>query len=223
MIDGQPCRVMDFTHRTPGNLRAFVQVRLRNLVTGNTFDTRLSATDFVDVAPLETKQFQVLYRDQSGVHVMDTHSYDQHTLDDEAVGRLRRGTISGLPAAQLIAQDSDTRMHLTWIAHQHLVFRVAGLAGIRDFESYRETFARAASSFRPLRGDERDRIVETLLRSRPLHAGESLAAFIARTGGAWKVEQTAVANGVTVDAKLEEGFAVKVPLRQRYAGRQREK
>jgi translation elongation factor P/translation initiation factor 5A len=37
MIDGQPCRVMDFTHRTPGNLRAFVQVRFRNLVTGNTF------------------------------------------------------------------------------------------------------------------------------------------------------------------------------------------
>jgi len=86
LIDGQPCRVMEFTHRTPGNLRAFVQVRLRNLVTGNTFDTRLSATDFVDVAPLETKEFQVLYRDQSGVHVMDTNSYDQHTLDDQAVG-----------------------------------------------------------------------------------------------------------------------------------------
>src|ERR1051325_10787987 len=74
MIDGQPCRVMDFTHRTPGNLRAFVQVRFRNLVTGNTFDTRLAATDFVDEAPLETKEFQVLYRDQGGVHVMDfTH------------------------------------------------------------------------------------------------------------------------------------------------------
>jgi len=28
IIDGQPCRVMDFTHRTPGNLRAFVQVRV---------------------------------------------------------------------------------------------------------------------------------------------------------------------------------------------------
>src|SRR2546427_5704420 len=46
LIDGQPCRVMEFTHRTPGNLRAFVQLRLRNLVTGNTFDTRVSATDF---------------------------------------------------------------------------------------------------------------------------------------------------------------------------------
>src|SRR2546426_11852051 len=85
MIEGQPCRVMDFTHRTPGNLRAFVQVRFRNLVTGNTFDTRLAATDFVDEAPLETKEFQVLYRDQGGVHVMDTTSYEQHTLDAEAV------------------------------------------------------------------------------------------------------------------------------------------
>ncbi len=85
LLSGQPCRVMDFTHRTPGNLRAFVQVRLRNLVTGNTFDTRLSATDFVDEAPLETKEFQVLYRDQGGVHVMDTNTYEQHTLDAEAV------------------------------------------------------------------------------------------------------------------------------------------
>src|SRR5256886_2911600 len=86
MIDGQPCRVMDFTHRTPGNLRAFVQVRFRNLVTGNTFDVRLAATDFVDEAPLETKEFQVLYRDQGGVHLMDTTSYEQHTLDAEAIG-----------------------------------------------------------------------------------------------------------------------------------------
>ena len=39
MVDGQPCRVMDFQHRTPGNLRAFVQVRFRNLNSGNTFDT----------------------------------------------------------------------------------------------------------------------------------------------------------------------------------------
>src|SRR5256884_9314750 len=86
LLDGQPSRVMEFTHRTPGNLRAFVQVRLRNLVTGNTFDTRLAATEFVDKAPLETKEFQVLYRDQGGVHLMDTTSYEQHTLDAEAAG-----------------------------------------------------------------------------------------------------------------------------------------
>ena len=140
----------------------------------------------------------------------------QDGLDDKLVRQLKRRTISGLPAVELIVQDRDTRIHLTWIAYRNHVFRVAGLSGIRDFETYRHTFARTASSFRPLRGDERDRITEARLRSRPMRADENLAALLARTGGVWSIEQTAIANGVIVDAKLPEGFAVKVPIRQRY-------
>ena len=86
MLEGQPCRVMDFQHRTPGNLRAFVQLRLRNLSSGNTFDTRLSATEFVEDARIDTRELQVLYRDGNGVHVMDAGTYDQYTLDEETVG-----------------------------------------------------------------------------------------------------------------------------------------
>ncbi len=86
MMEGQPCRVLDFQHRTPGNLRAFVQFRMRNLKSGNTFDTRLSATDYVDEARLDTKEFQVLYRDGSGVHVMDQESYEQMMISDEVAG-----------------------------------------------------------------------------------------------------------------------------------------
>src|SRR5207244_10710971 len=59
---------------------------LRRSVKWNPSDTRPSATDFVDEAPLETKEFQVLSADQGGVHVMDTTTYEQHTLDGEAVG-----------------------------------------------------------------------------------------------------------------------------------------
>jgi elongation factor P len=79
---------MEFQHRTPGNLRAFVQVRMRNLNTGNTFETRFSATEFVDDARLDTKELQVLYKDVNGTHVMDAATYDQYSLDDEAVGDL---------------------------------------------------------------------------------------------------------------------------------------
>lgn len=86
MVDGAPCRVMDFQHRTPGNLRAFVQVRMRNLNTGNTFDTRFSATDYVDEARLETKEFQVMYRDDSSIHVMDSNTYDQFMISAEVAG-----------------------------------------------------------------------------------------------------------------------------------------
>jgi elongation factor P len=83
---GQPCRVMEFTHRTPGNLRAFVQARMRNLTNGSTFEHRFAATEFVEEARLDTKQLQVLYRDANGVHVMDAETYDQFTLDAETAG-----------------------------------------------------------------------------------------------------------------------------------------
>jgi elongation factor P len=63
-----------------------VQVRFRNLVSGNTFDQRLAATDFLQEARLDTKEMQVLYQDQGGVHVMDQQSYEQFTLDERAVG-----------------------------------------------------------------------------------------------------------------------------------------
>ena len=85
-FEGQPCRVMEFTHRTPGNLRAFVQARMRNLNTGSTFEHRFSATEFIEEARLDTKDLQVLYRDAGGVHVMDAETYDQYTLDTETVG-----------------------------------------------------------------------------------------------------------------------------------------
>lgn len=143
----------------------------------------------------------------------------QDGLDEREVSQITRRTISGLRAAQLIAQDREVRMHLTWIAYQNHVFRVAGVSPHQAFETHRETFARAASSFRPLRRDERDRITEVRLRARPARAAESLADLIRRTGGVWKVEQTAVANGIAVDAKPAEGFTVKVPIRQRYTER----
>lgn len=95
-FQGQPCRVMDFTHRTPGNLRAFVQARMRNLNTGSTFEHRFSATEFVDEARLDTKQLQVLYRDANGVHVMDAENYEQYTLDLAMAGDQAQWLESGV-------------------------------------------------------------------------------------------------------------------------------
>ena len=85
-FEGKPHLVMDFTHRTPGNLRAFVQVRLRNLGSGTQTDHRFSATENVEEARLDSKAMQVLYQDANGVHVMDATSYEQFTLDADLVG-----------------------------------------------------------------------------------------------------------------------------------------
>lgn len=86
VFNGEPCRVIDFHHHTPGNLRAFVQAKLRNLRTGATFDHRFRSADTVERAFLETQELQYLYSDGTHHHFMNNQTYDQLELDDEALG-----------------------------------------------------------------------------------------------------------------------------------------
>lgn len=79
-------RVMQFQHRTPGNLRAFVQVKLRNLINGTQTDVRFSSTESVERATLDVREMEFLYSEGDTFHFMDTQSYDQIPLDAEALG-----------------------------------------------------------------------------------------------------------------------------------------
>jgi len=86
IYNNDPHRVLDFQHRTPGNLRAFVQVRLRNLRSGLSTETRFSSTESIPRAELEEHQVEFLYNDDNGYTFMNTENYEQYTLDIEALG-----------------------------------------------------------------------------------------------------------------------------------------
>jgi elongation factor P len=84
--EGDICRVMTVTHRTPGNLRAFVQVRMRNLRTGNSSEHRFSSTESVERAVLDTVPMEYLYSDADTHHFMNQENYEQLSLTDEVLG-----------------------------------------------------------------------------------------------------------------------------------------
>lgn len=86
LFEGDVCRVMSSQHVTPGNLRGFVQAKMRNLRNGNSFEHRFSSTEKVERAILDTQQMEFLYSDPSGHHFMNQESYEQVTLDDETLG-----------------------------------------------------------------------------------------------------------------------------------------
>lgn len=86
MHESNICRIMSVTHRTPGNLRAFVQVRMRNLRTGNSFEHRFSSTEVVERAILDTVPMEYLYSDGEGHHFMSQQNYEQISLSDEVLG-----------------------------------------------------------------------------------------------------------------------------------------
>jgi elongation factor P len=86
VFEGEPCRVVEFRHHTPGNLRAMVQAKLKNLRTGSSFDHRFRAADSIDPASMETHELEFLYQGGDTYHFMNTENYDQLEMDEETLG-----------------------------------------------------------------------------------------------------------------------------------------
>jgi elongation factor P len=84
--DRVPHRVMDFQHRTPGNLRAFVQTKLRNLKSGSSAEVRFSSTENVERAVLDRHVMEHLYTDGDLHHFMNAETFEQIALDAETLG-----------------------------------------------------------------------------------------------------------------------------------------
>ncbi|MBI4460562.1 MAG: elongation factor P [Acidobacteria bacterium] len=84
--EGELFSVFSVSHRTPGNLRAFVQAKLRNLRTGAMVEHRFRSEDRVDQTILDEHQMEFLYRDGDDFHFMNTESYEQIHLSKETLG-----------------------------------------------------------------------------------------------------------------------------------------
>ena len=79
-------RVVELQHVTPGNLRGFVRVKLRNIRNGAMSDQKLRSEDTLDRASLEEREMQYLYKDGDDYYFMDTTSYEQTHITGEALG-----------------------------------------------------------------------------------------------------------------------------------------
>ncbi|HSJ14567.1 MAG TPA: elongation factor P [Longimicrobiales bacterium] len=86
IFNGEPHRVIEFEHRTPGNLRAFIQAKMKNLRNGSTLEHRFRAADTVEKAEMSTHELQYLYHDGHHYHFMNTATYEMLELADEALG-----------------------------------------------------------------------------------------------------------------------------------------
>ena len=86
VFEGDPCRITEFRHHTPGNLRAMVQAKLKNLRTGSGFEHRFRAADSIEPASMETHELEYLYDAGGTYHFMNTENYEQTALGDEELG-----------------------------------------------------------------------------------------------------------------------------------------
>lgn len=80
------CRIVETQHVTPGNLRGFVRAKMRKVKDGIMFEHRFRSEDMVERATLDEREMQYLYKDGSDYYFMDTTSYEQTHMSEEALG-----------------------------------------------------------------------------------------------------------------------------------------
>jgi len=84
--NGEVTVVLDMQHRTPGNLRAFVQATLRSIRTGKSSDVRFSSTEKIEPVPMISKKMEFSYKDGADYVFTDPENYETVTLANELVG-----------------------------------------------------------------------------------------------------------------------------------------
>jgi elongation factor P len=85
---GQLYHVVDRDLNTPGNWRAQLKLKLKNLKTGAIVEIKIRPQDKVEQAYLDKREMQYIYKDGDGFVFMDTESYDQITLSEDMIGEL---------------------------------------------------------------------------------------------------------------------------------------
>ena len=112
MFNGDIHVILEYSHRSPGNKRAFVQVSMRNLKNGKIIQNKFSSTEEVESAPLEARKTQYLYHDDAGYHFMDQTDYETHTVGDDVVGEKRNYLTENLEVRIFFYGDRPVELEL---------------------------------------------------------------------------------------------------------------
>jgi elongation factor P len=110
--NGEICIVLETQHRTPGNLRAFVQATIRQIKSGKSSNVRFSSTENIEVVPMNSRRLDFSYQDQSGYHFMDPQTYETVTLQDDVVGEAKQYLVENVPVVVQYTEDRPVQIEL---------------------------------------------------------------------------------------------------------------
>jgi elongation factor P len=109
IYNGDITVVLDMQHRTPGNLRAFVQATLRSIKTGKSSDVRFSSTERIEPVPMLTKKMEFSYKDGEDYVFTDPETYETVTLAADLVGDAKSYLVeNGLVTVTFVEEKAVT-------------------------------------------------------------------------------------------------------------------
>jgi elongation factor P len=110
--NGDVAVVLDSQHRTPGNLRAFVQATLRSIRTGKSSDVRFSSSEKIEVVPLQMRKMEFSYKDGQDFVFSDPETFETITLTPEAVGDTKNYLVENAHVTVTFVDDKPVQIEL---------------------------------------------------------------------------------------------------------------
>ena len=110
--NGDVAVVLDAQHRTPGNLRAFVQANIRSIRTGKTSDVRFSSTEKIEVIPMMTKRMEFSYKDGNDYVFSDPETYETINLPPETIGESKNYLVENASVTVTFVDDKPVVVEL---------------------------------------------------------------------------------------------------------------
>jgi elongation factor P len=110
--NGDIAVVLDSQHRTPGNLRAFVQASIRSIKTGKSSDVRFSSTEKIDVVPMMTRKMEFSYKDGEDYVFSDPETYETVTLTPELVGEANNFLVENAQVTMTFVEEKAVAIEL---------------------------------------------------------------------------------------------------------------
>ena len=127
--NGDIAVVLEVMHRTPGNLRAFVQAIIRSIKTGKSSDVRFSSTEKVELVDVSRETLEFSYKDQDGFHFMDPKTYDDVTLRPELIGDSKDFLTENLAVTVLYAEGRPVEIELPSSVNLKVIESAEGVRG----------------------------------------------------------------------------------------------
>lgn len=110
--NGNPAIVLEVQHRTPGNLRAFVQVIIRYIGTGKSADVRFSSTEKVELVDVNRQQLEFSYKDHQGYHFLDPDTYETISLQEDLLDEAKDYLVENLKVDVLSIEGRPAQVEL---------------------------------------------------------------------------------------------------------------
>jgi elongation factor P len=127
--NGNTAIVLEVHHRTPGNLRAFVQAIIRYIATGKSADVRFGSTDKVELVDISRTNLEFSYKDNNGYHFMDPETYETVTLNENLLADAKDYLVENLSVEVLSAEGRIVQVDLPASVQLKVIESPEGLRG----------------------------------------------------------------------------------------------